>query len=97
MAGSATFIAVTSGVEKKEIAMATSGMYLANAVGMVVGIAVSSAVQLESLGDLLRARLNGTESAKVANLPIRTCSCFARSVLFQHMRIADFMHRLSRK
>jgi MFS family permease len=66
MAYAATFIALTSSVKKEEIALVTGGMYLASAVGMVVGIAVSSAVQLNSLQALLLASLHGPESSKVS-------------------------------
>jgi MFS family permease len=96
VAGSATFIAVTSGVEKGEIAMATGGMYLASAIGMVVGIAVSSAVQLGSLRDLLGTKLNSSESAKVASLFVHAP---ASLVLFYSNICGQliFMHRLSSK
>ena len=53
MAASATFIALTSSVEHKDIAVTTGGMYLSSAVGMLAGIAVSSSVQLSSLRTLL--------------------------------------------
>ena len=65
MAAAATFIALTTSVEKAEIPMATGGMYLASAVGMVVGIAVSSSIELNSLRALLVASLHGPDSAKV--------------------------------
>lgn len=65
MAASATFIALTSSVLHGEIAMATGGMYLASAMGMVVGIAASSAVQMGSLRNLLVSRLSGPAAAEV--------------------------------
>lgn len=65
MAAAATFIALTSSVEKAEVAMATGGMYLASAIGMVVGIAVSSSVQLNSLRALLVESIHGPEAAEV--------------------------------
>lgn len=65
MAAAATFIALTSSVGKEEIAVATGGMYLASSVGMVVGIAVSSSIQMNSLMALLVASIHGPEAAKV--------------------------------
>ena len=65
MAAAATFIALTSSVGKEEIAVATGGMYLASSVGMVVGIAVSSSIQMNSLIMLLVASIHGPEAAKV--------------------------------
>lgn len=65
VAAAATFIALTSSVEKEEIAMATGGMYLASAVGMVVGIAISSSVQLNSLKGLLVASIHGPGASEV--------------------------------
>jgi hypothetical protein len=69
MAGSATFIALTCSVTKGEIAMATGGMYLASAVGMVVGIAACSAAQLSSLQNLLTESLTDPDAASVSFPP----------------------------
>ena len=66
MAGSATFIALTVSMPKDEIAMATGPMYLASAVGMVVGIAAISATQLSSLKILLVQSLQGWNAAAVS-------------------------------
>ena len=67
MAGSATFIALTVSVSKPEMAMATGGMYLASAVGVVVGIATSSAIQLSSLQTLLVGSLHGPDAARASH------------------------------
>jgi MFS family permease len=64
VASSATFIALTSSLEHKDMAMATSGMYLASTVGGVVGIAVSSAVQLGTLRTLLTRGLEDVSGSK---------------------------------
>jgi hypothetical protein len=66
MAASATFIALTVSVAKSEIAMATGGLYLAGAVGMVVGVAASSAIQLSSVQNLLAEQLHGPDAAAVS-------------------------------
>jgi MFS family permease len=66
MTSSAAFIALTSSVAKSEIAMSTGGMYLFGSVGMVVGVAASSAIQLSALKVLLVARLHGPNAAAVS-------------------------------
>lgn len=66
MTSSAAFIALTSSVAKSEIAMATGGMYLCSAVGTVVGIAASSAIQLSTLQNLLSSSLHGPDAAAVS-------------------------------
>lgn len=68
--GSGIFIALTSSVEHKDIAMATGGMYLGSAFGMMTGIAVSTSVQLTSLRRLLVERLQGPGSEKVRSQPV---------------------------
>lgn len=65
--GSGTFIALTASVEHKDIAMATGGMYLGSALGMMTGIAVSTSVQLTSLRWLLVERIQGPESEKASS------------------------------
>ena len=64
MAGSATFIALTSSLEHKDVAMATGGMCLSNTVGNVVGIAVSSAVQVGTLKRLLVKELEDVPGSR---------------------------------
>lgn len=63
---SAAFIALTAAVSKTDIAIATGGLYLCSAVGQVVGVAVSSAIQLSSLKTLLVERLHGYDAAAVS-------------------------------
>lgn len=55
--GSAAFMALTSAVEQRDIAIAAGGMYLSSAVGMLAGLAMSSSVQLDSLRGLLVERV----------------------------------------
>lgn len=44
MAGSALFVGLTAGVEKDEIAIATSGLYLSAGISVVTGVSAASAV-----------------------------------------------------
>ena len=75
--GSAIFIALTSSVEHKDIAMATGGMYLGSAFGMMTGIAVSTSVQLTSLRWLLVERLQGPGSERVRSRPSELLAVFS--------------------
>ncbi len=71
LAFSATFIALQASVKREEIAISTGGLYTASAIGMVVGIAVSSTVQLGSLRTALEASLGGLSGGRaVRNLVI---------------------------
>ncbi|RDW82569.1 MFS general substrate transporter-47 [Coleophoma cylindrospora] len=65
MASAATFIALTSSVQKAEVAIATGGMYLASSVGMVGGIAVGSTVQQSGLRSILERKLVGKGGDKL--------------------------------
>jgi MFS family permease len=67
MVGSANYIALTLSVERKDIAMATGGIYLVSAIGMMTGIAVSTSVQLTSLRGLLLERIQGPGSDEVSS------------------------------
>jgi hypothetical protein len=64
LAFSATFVALQSSVKKEEVAISTGGLYTASAIGMVVGIAASSTVQLGTLRSALEASLNGFSDAQ---------------------------------
>ncbi|KAN0092359.1 MFS general substrate transporter [Hyaloscypha variabilis] len=64
LAFSATFVALQSSVKKEEVAISTGGLYTASAIGMVVGIAASSTVQLGTLRSALEASLNGFSGAQ---------------------------------
>ncbi|KAK0114280.1 hypothetical protein ONS95_013775 [Cadophora gregata] len=70
IAFSATFIGLTAGVEKSEMAVATSGLYLCSGLGMVVGVAGASAVQVASLRALLVEALRGVEGKASVSTPI---------------------------
>lgn len=61
MAAASTFIALTSSVGKEEMAVVTGGMYLSSAIGMLVGLAASSSVQVGSLRALLGRTSVGPE------------------------------------
>jgi MFS family permease len=75
LAYSATFIALQSSVKKEEIAISTGGLYTASAIGMVLGIAASSTVQLGSLRATLESSLRGIDGAK------EVCGIFSKSKL----------------
>lgn len=90
LVASASFIALTSGLEHKNIAMATGGMYLASSVGMVTGIAASSAVQQGSLRVLLEERLSGPGTQKVSTLNLKDKWKRDRT----NIMMADFCFRL---
>lgn len=65
MASASTFIALTASVAQGEMAVVTGGMYLASAIGMLVGLAVSSSVQVGTLRALLGSALVGPGSAEI--------------------------------
>ncbi|PQE17967.1 major facilitator superfamily transporter protein [Rutstroemia sp. NJR-2017a WRK4] len=48
-----TFIALTASIQKKELSIATGGMYLAGSIGMVVGVALCAGVLNNCLGATL--------------------------------------------
>ena len=60
-----TFIALTNVIEHGEMAVATGGLYLSVAIGMLGGIAVSNSVQLSTLRVILGKRLVGEGFQKV--------------------------------
>jgi len=64
LAFSATFVALQSSVKKEEVAISTGGLYTASAIGMVVGIAASSTVQIGTLRAALEASLRGISGAQ---------------------------------
>jgi MFS family permease len=64
LAFSATFVALQSSVKKEEVAISTGGLYTASAIGMVIGIAAASTVQLGSLRVLLEAGLENFSGAE---------------------------------
>lgn len=64
MAGS--FIALTANLEQADMAVATSGLYLAGNLGLVVGVSMSNGVQKAGLRRLLAERLTGPGSSKAS-------------------------------
>ncbi|KUJ20103.1 MFS general substrate transporter [Mollisia scopiformis] len=61
---SSTMISMVAGVRKEQMAVATGGLYLSGSIGMMVGVAGSSAVQLGTLRPLLERGLDGVEGGK---------------------------------
>lgn len=55
----ATMISLMAGVKKEEIAVATGGLYLCGGIGLVMGVAGVSSVQLGTLRPLLEKGLEG--------------------------------------
>jgi hypothetical protein len=60
----ATMISLMAGVKKEEIAVVTGGLYLCGGMGMVVGVAGVSSVQLGTLRPLLEKGLEGFVDGK---------------------------------
>lgn len=58
---SASFIALTVGVEPCQVAIASSGLYLSSNIGMVSGISIASAVLQTGLRKQLRIGLEGMQ------------------------------------
>ncbi|RFU32551.1 hypothetical protein B7463_g3771, partial [Scytalidium lignicola] len=102
MVQATAFIALTSSLEHKEIAMATSGMYLTTSIGMVTGIAVSSAVQQGGLRSLLLKALKGPESKKiiervvsdVSSIP-KLDSAVRKIVVASYVKSLEYTHMVS--
>ncbi|KAA8576111.1 hypothetical protein EYC84_006273 [Monilinia fructicola] len=91
-----TFIALTVSVQKKEMGIATAGMYLMSSIGMVVGIALCAGVQnnalVKALGEL---RLDESIVKKVmddvgsvkdlhGNVKIKVIDAYVRSLEASH-------------
>ncbi|CAG8957313.1 hypothetical protein HYFRA_00010736 [Hymenoscyphus fraxineus] len=56
---SASFIALTAGVDGSQIAIASSGLYLSSSLGMVTGLSVAASILQSTLHKELRIRLEG--------------------------------------
>lgn len=77
IAHSAIFIGITSNVENTDIAVASSGFYLSNNLGGVMGICASSSIFQVSLQHALAKALKGYENAE----KVRTLSsCSPHSI-----------------
>ncbi|KAF1813933.1 MFS general substrate transporter [Eremomyces bilateralis CBS 781.70] len=61
---SATFIAMGAGIDEKDMAIATSGLYLSSNVGAVAGVSLSSALFHNTLRTDLNKVLKGVEGGK---------------------------------
>lgn len=56
-----TFIALTAGVDPRQMAIASSGLYLSSTIGMVGGLSIAAAVLQETLRKQLRISLEGMD------------------------------------
>jgi hypothetical protein len=56
---SASFIALTAGVEHRQMAIASSGLYLSSNLGMVTGLSVAASILQSTLRKQLRIALEG--------------------------------------
>lgn len=63
--GASTFLVLTSDLAPENVAVATSGMYLATGIGAVAGISMSFCVQQGSLRSILEKRIGAEGSGKV--------------------------------
>ncbi|CZR59006.1 related to multidrug resistance protein fnx1 [Phialocephala subalpina] len=61
---SSSMISSVAGVKKEDIAVATGGLYLSGSIGMMVGVAASSSVQLGTLRQLLLKGLSEFDNGK---------------------------------
>jgi hypothetical protein len=61
MANSSLFVAVTAGVGKEEMAIATTGLYLSSSVSIVAGVGAVSVVFRNALREYLGRELRGVE------------------------------------
>ncbi|TVY80511.1 Vacuolar membrane amino acid uptake transporter fnx2 [Lachnellula suecica] len=58
---SASFIALTAGVDACQVAIASSGLYLSSSIGMVSGLSIAAALLQSTLRKQLRISLEGME------------------------------------
>jgi Na+/glutamate symporter len=56
---SASFIALTAGVDASQMAIASSGLYLSSNLGMVTGLSVAASILQSTLRKQLRIALEG--------------------------------------
>lgn len=57
MANSAVFVALTAGLEKEQIAIATTGLYLSSSISVVAGVSAASAIFRSALRSNLHRML----------------------------------------
>lgn len=57
MANSAVFVGLTAGVEKEQMAIATTGLYLSSNISVVAGVSAASAIFQSALRANLRRGL----------------------------------------
>ena len=75
---SASFIALTAGVEASQMAIASSGLYLSSNLGMVSGLSVAAAILQSTLRNQLGISLEGWENREQVSL----CRKMAFGILF---------------
>lgn len=75
VATTSTFIALTAAMSHKNMAVATSGFYLASNLGTVLGVSIGSSIQRGVLKILLQKRLPFTDghNLKVSCTCLRMC------------------------
>ncbi|KAH8594599.1 major facilitator superfamily domain-containing protein [Bisporella sp. PMI_857] len=102
MAQASTFIALSGAVEKSEMAIATGGIYLSSAVGMLVGLAISSSVQMGTLRTILEERIIGRGSRKIIEKVISDVASIGeldegiRNVVVQsYVKSLEYSHMVS--
>jgi hypothetical protein len=73
MANSALFVGLTAGVEKDQIAIATTGLYLSSNIGVVAGVSAASAIFQSALRAnlhrILERVVDGDEVCQIWFLP----------------------------
>jgi hypothetical protein len=68
---SASFIALTAGVDPCQVAIASSGLYLSSNLGMVSGLSVAAAILQSTLRKQLRISLEGRDDREeVSTTPV---------------------------
>lgn len=73
MANSAVFVGLTAGVEKDEMAIATSGLYLSSGISVVTGVSAASAI----FQTALKANLHRILARVVNGDEVCQSQCFA--------------------
>jgi hypothetical protein len=66
---STTFIGLTAGVESSDIAVAATGLYQAQNIGMVTGLSVTGAVIQGTLRPMLHRKLRGFKHKRTVTSP----------------------------
>jgi hypothetical protein len=89
---STTFIGLTAGVEPSDIAIAATGLYQAQNIGMVTGLSITGAVIQGTLRPMLGRGLRGFKHRRTVSLyddKSGICSCRADQVQIIERSISD--------